>query len=74
MIRDNGEVKVFGTGLISSKGEMEHVIEGKTPLLPFKVETIINFEKAIWSYNDQLFVFDSLESLKAELSSYFDTL
>ena len=53
---------------------MEHVIGGKTPLLPFKVETIIGFEKAIWSYNDQLFVFDSLSALKAELASYFDTL
>ncbi len=74
LIRENGEIKVFGTGLISSKGEMQHVIEGKTPLLPFKVETIVNFEKAIWSYNDQLFVFDSLGHLKAELSRFFDTL
>jgi hypothetical protein len=48
-----------------SKGAVEHVLAGKTPLLPFKVETIINFEKAIWSYNDQLFVLDSLPALKA---------
>jgi phenylalanine-4-hydroxylase len=74
LIRQNGEVKMFGTGLISSKGEMEHVLAGNIPLLPFKVGTIINFEKAIWSYNDQLFVFDSLESLKRELVGYFDTL
>jgi phenylalanine-4-hydroxylase len=74
LIRQNGEIKVFGTGLISSKGEMEHVIGGKTPLLPFKVETIISFEKAIWSYNDQLFVFDSLDSLKEELARYFASL
>ena len=73
LIRQDGELKVFGTGLISSKGEMEHVIAGNTPLLPFKAATIIGFEKAIWSYNDQLFVFDSLGSLKAELTSYFDT-
>lgn len=74
LIRQNGELKVFGTGLISSKGEMEHVLSGKTPLLPFKVETITAVEKAIWSYNDQLFVFESLEDLKAELARYFDTL
>lgn len=74
LIKQNGELKVFGTGLISSKGEMEHVLAGKTPILPFKVETIINFDKAIWSYNDQLFVFDSLEGLKAELARYFDTI
>ncbi len=74
LIRQDGELKVFGTGLISSKGEMEHVVGGNTPIMPFKVATIIEFEKAIWSYNDQLFVFESLEELKAELASYFDTL
>jgi phenylalanine-4-hydroxylase len=74
LIRQDGELKVFGTGLISSKGEMEHVLAGKTPLLPFKSETIVAFEKAIWSYNDQIFVFDSLSDLKDELSRYFDTL
>ncbi len=73
LIRQDGELKVFGTGLISSKGEMGHVLAGNTPLLPFKVDTIVNFDKAIWSYNDQLFVFDSLRALKDELASYFDT-
>ena len=74
LIRQRGELKVFGTGLISSKGEMEHVLSGKTPLLPFKVETIVNFDKAIWSYNEQLFHFESIAELKAELRRYFDTM
>ncbi len=74
LVREDGELKVFGTGLISSKAEMEHVLAGKTPLMPFKVETIVNFEKAIWSFNEQLFVFESLQALKGELKRYFDTL
>jgi phenylalanine-4-hydroxylase len=74
LIRENGEPKVFGTGLISSKGEMEHVLAGKTPLEPFRADAIVNHEKAIWSFNEQLFVFDSLEALKRELARYFDTL
>jgi phenylalanine-4-hydroxylase len=73
LIRQNGELKIFGTGLISSKGEMDHVLAGKTPVLPFRAQRIIGFDKAIWSYNDQLFEFDSLETLKQELSAYFDT-
>ncbi|HEX8990312.1 MAG TPA: hypothetical protein VF784_01415 [Anaerolineales bacterium] len=73
LIRQDGELKVFGTGLISSKGEMQHVLAGNTPLKPFKVDTIVNFDKAIWSYNEQLFVFDSLAALKEELTSYFST-
>jgi phenylalanine-4-hydroxylase len=71
VIRQDGELKIFGTGLISSKGEMEHVLSGNAPLLPFKVETIIGFEKAIWSYNDQFFFFESLAALRAELARYF---
>lgn len=74
LIREDGELKVFGTGLISSSAEMEHVLAGNTPLLDFKVETIVNFDKAIWSFNKQLFVFDSLAALKQELARYFDGL
>jgi phenylalanine-4-hydroxylase len=73
LIRQDGELKVFGTGLISSKGEMEHVLAGKTPLQPFKVETIVNFDKAIWSFNEQLFYFESLASLKQELARYLES-
>jgi len=74
LIREGGELKLFGTGLISSKGEMERVLSGGTPLLPFKAETIVNFEKAIWEYNHQLFVFETLDALKEELARYFATL
>ena len=74
LIRQDGELKMFGTGLISSSGEMEHVLAGNTPILPFKTDTIVGFEKAIWSYNEQLFVFESLSALRAELATYFDTL
>jgi phenylalanine-4-hydroxylase len=74
LIREHGKPKIFGTGLISSKGEMEHVLAGKTPLMEFKAETITNFDKAIWSYNNQLFVFDSLDALKHELTGYFNSI
>ncbi len=71
LTKENGAIKVFGTGLISSAGEMENVLAGKVPLLPFDMATILNFDKAIWSFNQQLFVFDSLEGLKADLRHYF---
>jgi phenylalanine-4-hydroxylase len=74
LIRENGAIKVFGAGLISSAGEMENVLAGKVPLLPFNVETILNFEKSVWSFNYQLFVFDSLEGLKDDLRHYFDSI
>lgn len=74
LIRQNGEIKVFGAGLISSRGEMSHVLSGHTPFLPFTIENVLQSDKAIWSYNHTLFVFDSLAALKRELARYFDSI
>ncbi len=74
LIREGGALKVFGAGLISSSGEMAHALSGAVPLQPFTVENVLQHDKAIWSFNRVLFVIDSLEAVKAELASYFDTL
>jgi hypothetical protein len=47
---------------------------GKTPIRPFTVENVINYEKAIYTYNEVLFEFESIEALKAELARYFGSI
>ncbi|HLD92767.1 MAG TPA: hypothetical protein VI703_00995 [Anaerolineales bacterium] len=74
LIRENGEPKIFGAGLISSFGEIQHVMAGKTPIRPFTIENVIGFEKAIYTFNEVLFIFDSIKALKMELARYFETL
>ena len=74
LIRQEGELKVFGTGLISSIGEIEHALSGQVPIIPFTIDNVLQYDKAIYQYNQALFVFESLEYLKAELASYFDTI
>jgi phenylalanine-4-hydroxylase len=74
LIRENGEIKIFGAGLISSASELDRVIAGETPILPFTIENVIPNEKAIWNFNEQLFVFDSMDELKGELARYFDSV
>jgi phenylalanine-4-hydroxylase len=74
LIREHGDVKVLGAGLISSAGEMENVLAGNVPLLPFDVATILKFDKAVWSFNQQLFVIESLQGLKDELRRYFNLI
>lgn len=74
LIREGGQTKIFGAGLLSSYGEIQHVMEGKTPVRPFTIENVIGYEKAIYTFNEVLFVFDSVEALKVELARYFDTL
>lgn len=73
IINQNGERKVFGAGLISSVSEIEHVMAGKTPIQPYTIENVTQIPKSVWSFNDVLFEFESIEAVKEELASYFDT-
>ncbi len=74
LIRQQGEIKVFGTGLLSSIGEIAQVTSGKTPILPFTIENVLKRDKSIYTFNKELFVFESLASLKKELERYFCTV
>ena len=74
LVRQNGELKVFGTGLLSSIGEIESVMSKKVPILSFTIKNVLNYDKAIYNFNEALFAFDSLTDLKAELASYFNSI
>jgi phenylalanine-4-hydroxylase len=73
LMEQNGALKIFGAGLISSKGEMENVLTDGVQLEPFTIENVLEHDKAIWSYNETLFVVESVEGLKRQLSEYFDS-
>ncbi len=74
LIREDGELKAFGAGLISSIGELESVMMGRVPILDFTIENVASRDKAIWSHNRELFVFDSIEALAQELGRAFDRM
>jgi phenylalanine-4-hydroxylase len=74
LISEHGALKIFGAGLIFSFGEIQHVMAGKTPVRPFTIENVIGYEKAIYNFNEVLFVIDSIGALKLELARYFDSL
>ncbi len=74
LIREDGETKLFGAGLISSAAECDRVVAGQVPIRPFKVEDIIQHEKSVWDFNSQLFVAESLDDYKQELVRYFDAV
>lgn len=74
LIREDGKTRIFGAGLLSSFGEIRHVMEGKTPVMPFTIENVIGYEKAIYTFNEVLFEIESIEALKVELSRYFDMI
>ncbi len=71
---ENGERKIFGTGLMSGGDEMEKAANGVTPVEKFTIDNVIIHNKAVDQQNQILFWFESMDALKQELASYFDTI
>ena len=68
LIREHGELKIFGAGLISGNSEMKNVVNGNVPIEEFAIENVFLYDKAVWEQNKILFVFDSMEQLVVVLS------
>lgn len=65
----NGELKVYGSGLLSSYGEIEHCIESpEVQRYPIQLEWVINQYFEIDHYQPLLFVVDSFSHLFALVS------
>ncbi len=71
LIRENGELMMFGAGIMSSKGELEKVINGEIKISKFTIENVIKNPKAVFDYNKELFVFNSFDELVEMLEEYF---
>lgn len=68
MRQDNG-LCVYGSGLLSSAGEIEHCIESSAvQRFPFQLEWVINQGFEIDHYQSILFIIDSFEHLYSEVN------
>ena len=74
MMREDGELKVFGTGLMSGGEEFLKAAEGKMNYHEFTIENVIGHDKVMYEQHQDLFVVDSIESLEVELARYFDPI
>lgn len=63
LIREDGELKIYGAGIISSKGETEHCLSKAAIQLPFDVQTIFNTNYRTDVFQTHYFVIDSFEQL-----------
>jgi len=63
-----GELKAYGSGLLSSYGELEHCIESPdVQRVPFQLEWVVNQYFEIDHYQPLLFVVDSFDHLFSEV-------
>jgi phenylalanine-4-hydroxylase len=63
LIREGGEVKVYGSGLISSHGDAANALGGTCERRPFNVEAVLAQPFVIDRLQDVLFVVESFEQL-----------
>lgn len=74
MIREDGKMKVFGTGLMSGGEEFLNAAEGRMTYHDFSIDNVIGHDKVLYEQHKDLYVIESLDQLTAELASYFDPI
>lgn len=70
MIEEDGELKVFGTGLMSGGDEFTNAAEGKLEYEPFTIDNVLGVDKVMYEQHQHLYVIESLEQCRAELATY----
>jgi len=61
VIRQQGEIKVYGSGLISSHGECKHVIEGHCAIREFELEEVLKTPVKVDELHKLLFAVSSFD-------------
>lgn len=70
MIREHGELKAFGAGLLSSPGELRKAFDPATPRFPFDIRRAAEQPSAVYEMHGGYFILESLEQIHALISRY----
>lgn len=68
LIKENNQIKIYGAGIISSKGETENCFNKNVKQLPFDIEIIFNTHYRTDVFQECYFVIDSFQQLYDSLS------
>jgi phenylalanine-4-hydroxylase len=67
LIRQSGEVKVYGSGLISSSGECSNVINGGCAVRPFSLNEVLRTPVKVDEMHHLLFAIESFDEIYAAM-------
>ena len=67
LCRESDEVRVYGAGLISSYGEMQHSLSTQCEQRPFHAQTTANTEYDDSDYQPFYYVTESFDDVKRKL-------
>ena len=75
LIREEGQIKLYGSGLISSPGESVHALNSsEVERRPFDLDTVCNTSFEIDHYQPILYVLESFQQLRDAMNSYANRL
>ena len=63
LIRENGEQRIFGAGIVSSNEEVTHALSDEVEVVTFDPDTLVNTDYEVYHLQDTLFVMDSFQQL-----------
>jgi phenylalanine-4-hydroxylase len=63
LIRQDGEIKIYGSGVISSHGECANVIEGGCEIRDFRLEEVLRTPVRVDRIHDVLFAIESFDQV-----------
>jgi phenylalanine-4-hydroxylase len=73
LIEEDGEVKAYGAGLLSSYGELEHAFGDEVERRPFDLEQVINHNYTYSDMQPVLYVIPSYGELKEVTRKYIES-
>jgi phenylalanine-4-hydroxylase len=70
LIRENGQLKAFGAGLLSSPGELHKAFAPDVERVPFDIRRAATTPSAVYHMHDLFFILDDLEHIAAIVRQY----
>jgi len=70
LVRSGDKNGIFGAGILSSKDEVGHAMEGGAEIVNFSTDRITSQDYDVWRLQPTLFVLDSFEQLVTEFRAW----
>jgi phenylalanine-4-hydroxylase len=70
LIRENGKVKVYGAGLLSSPGELMHALDPDTPRYDFDIRKAAEMPSSAYGYHDAYWIMDGYDHMRQIILGY----
>ncbi|MCH8246692.1 MAG: phenylalanine 4-monooxygenase [Bacteroidetes bacterium] len=70
LVRQENGLRIFGAGILSSKGEVTHAVNGEAKVIPFSADRVVEQEYEVWNLQPRLFALESFDQLVSEFRNW----